>query len=64
MSIHTHYTFLSVAAQRRESVRTDTGATYRLFPCDHSLPHMSCLVTTACQNQVSAGVETNRVDRA
>jgi hypothetical protein len=37
--------------------------TYWLIPRDHSLPHMSRLVTASCQNQISAWVETNRVDR-
>jgi len=37
--------------------------THWLIPRDHSLPHMSRLVTASCQNQISAWVETNRVDR-
>lgn len=37
--------------------------THWLIPCDHSLPHMSRLVTASCQNHISAWVETNRVDR-
>ena len=37
--------------------------THWLIPCDHSLPHMGRLVTASCQNQISAWVETNRVDR-